>query len=179
MQTINGDLMKEFFEQKEEHKLALDEVLQQKFGEYAESNVNTVSNENNDSIVLSFGIYNLKEELVNFSEETTEILNTEKQEKLKFSKEEIQSRIQNLIDNHKLNLDLDWEEDPSVCEIALFCDDENYKTMNITNENDKLNYDVIDSLAKAIENFIDNTMKESIKFFDQKWYYEYSALIED
>lgn len=176
---VYGDLMKEFFEMKEEHKATLDNKLKSKFGEYADSTVNTIPSENGGHITLSFGMYDVKEELVNFAQEVTEIINNKNELEIPFTIAEAKNKIQNLIDCHNLNLDLDWEEKSNCYKAVLFYNDEDYKTMVISNVNDQMNFEVMDALYDSIKDFVDDTMKNAIKVFDQCWYYNYSSILED
>lgn len=176
---VYGDLMQEYFIVKEKHKKALDEKLQSKFGEYADVNVDTVPSEDGGHIALSFGMYNVREELVNFAKEVSNKINSEKSEDVpELTEVESKNTIQNLIDIYNLNLDIEWQEEPKSCGITIYYNDEDYKNMDVSNENNKWKFNIIDALYDSIKEFVDNMMKESIKCFDECWYYEYSSYIE-
>lgn len=177
---VNGDLMLEYFTIKEKYKNDLDKKLQSKFGEYADSNVDTVSSEDGGSIVLSFGIYDVRDELINFAKEVADRINSEKTEDVPYLSEvEARNTIQGLIDTYNLNLDIDWQEEPKVIDIFIYYNDEDYKKMYISNKHDKWTFEIIDALYYSVKEFVDNTMTESIKCFNESWYYEYSSYIED
>lgn len=177
---VNGDLMLEYFTNNEKHKNNLDEKLQSKFGEYASSNVDTVPNEDGGYIVLSFGIYDVRDELINFAKEVADRINSERTEDIHYVSEvEAKNKIQSLIDTYNLNLDLDWKEEPKTINISIYYNDEDYKKMYISNKHDKWTFEVIDALYHSIKEFVDTVMDESIKCFNESWYYEYSSYIED
>lgn len=177
---VNGDSMLEYFTMVEKHKKTLDKQLQSKFGEYADSNVDTVSDENGGHITLSFGKYDVREELVNFAKEVSDRINSEKSEDVPdLTESEAEKTIQNLIDFYNLNLDIEWQEEPESCNMTLYYNDEDYKKMDVSNENNKWKFDIMDMLYCSIKDFVNDAMKESIKCFDESWHYEYSSYIED
>lgn len=177
---INGDVMSEYFAIREKHKNDLDKKLQSKFGEYADSNVDTIPSEDGGYIVLSFGKYDVRDELINFAKEVTDRINSEKAEDVPYLSEvEARNTIQGLIDTYNLNLDIEWQEEPKSSNISIYYNDEDYKKMYICDKHDKWKFDIIDALYYSIKDFVDNTMNESIKCFNESWYYEYSSYIED
>lgn len=168
---LRGDIMEQYFVAL--HKEILDRKLQSKFGEYAKSSVSVVADEDGGDIKLSFGLYDLRDELVNFSQDVAQRINNSKYyEYNDFTKEEIEKSISQFIEYNNLNVDIDWEEDKKS--ILLFYNDKNYKTMTISNECDTCNFMILEELYSSIENFIDETMKTSIKQFNEAWVYNYS-----
>lgn len=168
---LRGDIMIGYFVAL--HKEILDKKLKSKFGEYAESSVNVVADEDGGDIKLSFGVYDLRDELVNFSQDVAQRINSDKDYKYNdFTKEEIEKTIAQFIEYNNLNIDIDWEENEKS--IILFYNDENYKTMTRNNECDAYNFMILEELYNAIESFIDETMNTSIKQFNEAWVYNYS-----
>lgn len=76
MNTFNclrADIQKEIFDML--CKNELDKYLQSKFGEYADIICNTKATEDGGEIYLCVGIFDIRDELVNMSEELSEALN--------------------------------------------------------------------------------------------------------
>ena len=170
--------MKEYFTMVDCHKNALDERLQSKFGEYADSNVNTISTKDGGYITLSFGIYDIREELVNFSKEVSDILNSNKlYSEHDLTESDVRKSIESLIGLNNINLDLDWEEESEDNKIVLFYNDRDYREMVVENEYDKWRFDIMDSLYQSINEFINSTMDEAIKSFNEAWVYNYSSCV--
>ena len=168
---IKADKMEEYFIAK--HKDNLDKKLQSKLGKYAEITINTIANEYGGDISLSLGAYDLREELINFSNDVAAQINNNKYyEYIDITSQEIEKSIYQYIQNNNLNVDIDWEEDSKS--IQLFFNDKNYKDI----EKEKIFYDyifiVLDELYNAIYNFLNKTIYDSIREFNEAWVYEYS-----
>lgn len=173
---FRGDLIKEYFVAR--HEESLNEKLQSKLGEYAEITVNTIANEDGGDIELSFGIYNLREELVNFSEDVAKRINEDKDYEYEdITKEEIERAINQFLNINNLNIDIDWEEKSKM--IHLFYNNSLYTNIDIYDEMQRFNYIVLDELYNSVKSFLDETIMTSIKEFNEAWVYEYSAYEEE
>lgn len=173
---IRADLMKEYFIGI--HEEGLNKKLQSKLGEYAEITINTVSNEDGGDIELSLGIYNLREELVNFSGAVAQRINNDKDyEYNDVTAEEVEKTINQLLDIYNVNMDIDWEEKAKM--IHLFFKDSLYDNMDIYNEMQRYYYIILDELYNSISDFLNDTINQTIKEFNEAWVLEYSAYEED
>ena len=176
MSCVRGDLMKEYFVAR--HLDVLNKKLQSKLGEYAEIVVNTVEDENGGDIELSLGVYDLKEELVNFSQDVAERINKDKDYEYEdLTKEEIERAINQFLKINNLNIDIDWEEHSQI--INLFYNDSYYTNIDIYDEMQRYNYIILDELYYTVIDFINNTINQAIKDFNEAWVYEYSSYEED
>ena len=169
---FRGDLIKDYFVARHEEKL--NEKLQSKLGKYAEITINTISNEDGGDIELSLGVYDLRDELVSFSQVVAERINNDKDYDYDdFTAEEVERTIKQFLNINNLNIDIDWKEDSKS--ITLFFNDKDYKSISFEGEMDKHKAIILDELYNAVNHFIDDTIKTAIKEFNEAWVYEYSA----
>lgn len=160
---IIADQQKEIFDNLCKDKW--DAKLQSKFGQYADVVCNTKSTEDGGEAYLTLGIYNIQEELVNFSEELSS--------KLNLNKEETKLLIEKYIEIFNLTVDIEWKEAENKAEASLsldnpytdeFTDTEDLKV--IKNEEKML---ITEKLADCIEDFINTFMHDVDLDFDYKW----------
>ena len=172
---VRGDLMKEYFVVR--HLDVLNDKLQSKLGKYAEIAINTIPDEDGGYIKLSLGIYDLKKELVNFSQDVAERINEDKDYEYEdLTKEEIEKTIKQFLNINNLNIDIDWEEKSKM--IHLFYNNSLYTNIDIYDEMQRYHYIVLDELYNSVTDFLNNTINQAIKEFNEAWFYEYSSYEE-
>lgn len=166
---IVADSMVEYFNNVEIHKDALDAKLQEKFGEYASVDCTTVANENGGDMFISFGKYDIREELMSFAGDVAR--------KLDISIETSKKQLQSYLDIYDVNADITWSENPEECKFELFFDGKDYREIEVK-ENDEWNqvrFEFMEALDESIKEFVNSTMKEAVQLFVNCWVMEYSA----
>lgn len=166
---IIADSMVQYFTYVEKHKDALEAKLQEKFGEYASVNCDTVANENGGDIRISFGKYDIREELISFAGEIAK--------KLEISIEASRKQLQSYLDVYNVNADITWSENPEECKFELFFNGEDYKKIEVK-ENDEWNqvrFEFMEALDESIKEFVNSTMKDAIQLFVNCWVMEYNS----
>ena len=167
-----ADVMVEYFNNVEKHRDELNEKLQEKFGECANITCNTVADENGGDIRISFGMYDVRYELMSFIPEIST--------KLDITVDSAREYMRNLLDSYDMNMDIDWEEDLSKTKIELFYNGEDYKVLAIKDdEASKFRFEFMDVLYYSVKEFLDNTINQSINEFNHCWVLEYSQYEEE
>lgn len=162
-----ADNQVEYFTQIEKHEKALNEKLKEKFGEYASVSYDTIADEDGGEMVLSFGRYDVRDELMNFACDVAK--------SMEISLKSIQEQMQYYIENCDLNVDVEWQESPKLSSTILFFNGDNYRDMTIENEADEYRFEILNELHKAIEKFVDVTMTDAVQYFANCYVMEYSS----
>ena len=168
-----ADVMVEYFNNVEKHRDELNEKLQEKFGEYASITCDTLADENGGDIRLSFGVYDVREELMNFIPEIST--------KLDIAVDFARREMENFLRTNDMNMDIDWEEDLSKTKIELFYNGEDYKVMAVKDDDEvsQFRFEFMDALYESVKEFLDKTINQSINDFNHCWVLEYSQYEEE
>ena len=160
---IVADRQKEVFDNLCKNKW--DEKLQSKFGEYADIICNITPTIDGGETYLTVGIYDIKEELVNFSEELSSILGV--------SNDRAKSFLERYIEIFNISADIDWNEKEEKAEISISLDEpytdeltDEEDLMIIRNEEKML---ISEKLADCLEKFIETLMHDADVDFGYKW----------
>lgn len=160
-----GDIQREYF--KARHEENLNEMLQSKLGEHASITTDVKGSEEGGYLTLSFGKYDVREELLNFADKVAG--------KMELSIKNIEDTLNYCIKYAGLNADIEWSEEPKLCEVKLEYSSKDYKKMSTESEGEKYRYEVIDALKEELENFVNETINKANKEFCESWVYVYSA----
>ena len=163
LSCINADKQKEVFDNLCKDKW--DKKLQSKFGEYAVIECETKATEDGGESYLTFGIYYVQDELVNFSEELAEIIGS--------SKNEAKTLIEKYIEIFNITVNVEWSERLKTPIIEIFLDepyiDEDTESddLRIIKNEEKLL--ISEKLANCICTFVDKLMHDANVEFGYKW----------
>lgn len=142
-----------------------DAKLQVKFGEYAEINCDTRATVDGGETFLTLGIYNVQEELINFSQELSNILG--------ISNDESRELIEKYIEIFNVTADVEWDEDNNKPNISILLDEPfvdeltPQDDLEIIKNEEKLN--ISEKLGDCIAEFIEKLMHDADLEFGYKW----------
>ena len=160
---IVADRQKEVFDNLCKNKW--DEKLQSKFGEYADIICNTTPTIDGGETYLTVGIYNIQEELVNFSDELSSVLG--------ISSDSAKSLIEKYIEIFNISADIDWDEKEEKAKISISSDepyvDEFTDEDDLIVIRDEKKMLISEKLADCLEKFIETLMHDADVDFGYKW----------
>lgn len=159
-----ADIQRKYFEQI--HVDRVEEILKSKFGEYASITCNTVGSEEGGYIVLSFGCYDLQDELTNFIPEICKILNLEKSLAERY--------IEYFINMYNVIVDVDWDEEPYKSSVDIYLKGENIKEMESYHLLEEHYREFLEALQHCISDFTNTTLKKASLDFSYSWMQEYT-----
>ena len=163
LSCVQADMQKEVFDNLCKDKW--DRELQLKFGEYADVVCNTKATIDGGETYLTLGIYDITDNLVNFSEELSSLIN--------LSNGETRELIEQYLDIFNLSADVDWNEESEKAEISIsmdepyideFTEDE---VINIIKNEEKML--ISEKLADCLEKFIHDFMHNANLDFGYRW----------
>lgn len=162
----HADLLKEIFDNL--CKKDLDEKLQMKFGEYADVVCNTIPTNDGGETYLSVGIYDIKEEVLNFSSELANIL------KLEISV--VVDLLNTYINMYNMSIDIEYDYNANIQDIKLFTDrpyideDTSQDTLDLLKFGNNIEFEK--KITLCLKDYMDNFMSNADKEFSYK-YLEY------
>ncbi len=163
LNCANADMQKEVFDTL--CKDIWNAKLQSKFGEYADVVCNTKPTVDGGETYLTLGIYDVTDNLINFSEDLSSVLN--------LSKDETKLLIEKYLELFNLSADIDWDEKSKKANVSISMDepyiDEFTKDedLNIIRNEDKML--ISEKLADCLEKFIQAFMHDAEVDFGYKW----------
>ena len=168
---VVADYMVDRFTQLDIHKKSVNEVLQSRLGEHADVSTKTIANECGGNMILEFGIYDITEEILNFSDMISN--------KIDITEDVVKSTLSSYLESFNVTVDIEWSEEPSKNEVNIFLGSDNFRNLKSKYESEKIRFEVLDALENSIKDFVDSTLTEASNKFTKCWVYEYNYHLDE